>query len=586
MKTWQLIVRLMRLSPWRLGLAGASATAVFSLPVATGLVIRAFFDLLSGSAPAGFGLWEVLVLFLVVDAGLLISDAGLSFGWITFLNASMATLRHDLLHQVLRRHSASAALPESSGAVMSRFRDDAEEIVESIDAWIDIVGRTVFMAIALVVLFRINTALTLSVLLPVAASVTLVNLAGERVKRHRVAARQATGDVTGFLGEMFGAVQAIAVAGATPRVVQRLRRLSDVRRQAALNDRVFGELLGAFYANAAHIATGLLLLLAAREMRAGTFTVGDFALFVAYLPQVSTFGDEIARWITGYRRAGVSVGRLAALVPGERAAPLVAAGAPYLAHPPAPPQAPERRDEHRLESVEVRRLVARHPGSRWGLGPVDLTLRRGTLTVLTGRIGSGKSTLLEALLGLRPLEGGEVRWNGKVVDPTSGALAPSRAAYVPQVPRLVSDTLRDNILQGLPAERAGLDSALHLAVLDRDVRTLECGLDTVVGPRGVRLSGGQVQRAATARALVRHPELLVVDDLSSALDVETEAALWERLATADGNRTILAVSHRRVALRRADQVIVMEHGRIEACGTLQEVLASSPHIQRIWTGET
>src|SRR5690606_34482433 len=137
----------------------------------------------------------------------------------------------------------------------------------------------------------------------------------------------------------------------------------------------------------------------------------------------------------------------------------------------------------------------------------------------TGAVGAGKTTLLRALLGLEPLDSGVVLWNGRPVD----ALVPPRVAYAGQVPRLFSETLRDNVLQGLPDTH--LERALKLAAFDDDIPAMPDGLGTMLGPRGVRLSGGQAQRVTAARALVRDPYLLVVDDLSSALDVETERRL-------------------------------------------------------------
>ena len=107
----------------------------------------------------------------------------------------------------------------------------------------------------------------------------------------------------------------------------------------------------------------------------------------------------------------------------------------------------------------------------------------------------------------------------------------------------------------------------------------------MVGPRGVRLSGGQMQRAAAARMFVRQPELLVFDDLSSALDVETERLLWERLATTPDHTTVIAVSHRRVALQRADWIIVLKAGHVEAQGHLDDLLASSAVLRDLWHTE-
>ena len=142
----------------------------------------------------------------------------------------------------------------------------------------------------------------------------------------------------------------------------------------------------------------------------------------------------------------------------------------------------------------------------------------------------------------------------------------------------------ENIQLGLETRPGALDEAARLAVLEPDIATLRHGLDTLVGPRGVRLSGGQVQRTAAARMFVREPDLLIFDDLSSALDAETEQQLWERLFELP-DTTSLVVSHRRAAYRRADQIVVLGAGRVVARGRLDELLETSAEMTRLWHGD-
>ena len=177
------------------------------------------------------------------------------------------------------------------------------------------------------------------------------------------------------------------------------------------------------------------------------------------------------------------------------------------------------------------------------------------------------------MLGLLEAQAGELRWNGRRIADPAAFFVPPRAAYTPQVPTLLSGTLRENLLLGLYTDDAALAAASRQAVLEADLAAFPAGLETLIGARGVRLSGGQIQRTAAARMFVRDADLLALDDLSSALDVETEEVLWQRLLE-QRDVTVLAVSHRPLLLRSADQVLVLEEGRMVVIGPPEEVLSS------------
>ncbi len=528
-----------------------------------GLLLQAVFDHLSGYAAAGFTIWTLVALLVASETVRLVLWYGvvLSRGEPGYWCTVRAGLQDRVVDHALRR-PAGVALDRPAGDVVSRLGGDADQ-VSVFSIWsISNISRLVIAAVALVILVSINPLATVGLVVPVVA-VTLVGRAlNGPVGRYQEAARSSAGEVSTIVGEVVGGMQALKVARAEDRVVERMRRAGDVRLRAEVRGAAYSSLQESVFRSTAAFGTGLVLLLVAGQMRGGQFTVGDFALFVFYIQFVTEAVNALGMFMGRIKRATVSLERISDLAGGP--AETVRCEPVYLDREPPPAAAPPDREP--LRSLTVTGLTYRHPGTDRGVHGVDLTLAPGSVTVVTGRVGAGKSTLVQALLGLLPADEGEIRWNGVALAEPGEFFVPPRAAYLPQVPRLFSGTLRENIVLGADG---ALDRSVELAAFGPDLAGLPDGLETVIGPRGVRLSGGQIQRVATARMILRDPELMVVDDMSNALDVDTERELWASLVAT--GRTVLAVSNRHELVAAADQVVVLDEGRVVSCGAPAEV---------------
>lgn len=234
----------------------------------------------------------------------------------------------------------------------------------------------------------------------------------------------------------------------------------------------------------------------------------------------------------------------------------------------------------RLDGVSYRHDDA---GGDRVLRGVDLEIAKGECVAIVGATGAGKTTLVDLVLGLLQPSEGHITVDGvPIADDLDGWRR--QVGYVPQSPFLIDDTLRRNIAFGVPdheIDDAAVQSVVRIAQLTSLVSAMPAGLDTLLGERGIRLSGGERQRVAIARALYQDPGVLILDEATSALDPGTELDLTRAIDLLKGRKTLIVVAHRPTTVERADRVIVLRDGRVDAIGSRDALIRSSAAFRQI-----
>ncbi|MGC4805393.1 ATP-binding cassette domain-containing protein [Micromonospora sp. DT233] len=383
----------------------------------------------------------------------------------------------------------------------------------------------------------------------------------ERSARDTVAARAAFATA---LVSSLSAARTVKLAGATRSVLGHLAGLDATRSERQRREVA----VQVWSRSTPALISGLLPIGAWALYLTGGLSAGATLVAVATLGAARWFAWTTASLVSQLPSARVWTRRTVSMAGvGAYSAPVD--GVDLAAGTAPAPQPPPRRPLRRLELVGFGAL---HSDGTHAVRDVDLTVERGQLVLVVGPVGSGKSSLLRALAGIVH-HTGALRWNGDPVTEPELFLRPGQVGYVGQLPRVLSGTVADNVALDHDVDAA---AAVSTAQLEHDLAAAGGGLGLLIGHKGTRLSGGQLQRLALARALAPRTELLVADDVSSALDVTTELALWAALR--EHGATVVGSTSKRAALVRADQVVVLIGGTVAARGPWRDLEEHWGHL--------
>jgi ATP-binding cassette subfamily B protein len=470
-------------------------------------------------------------------------------------------LRRDLFAHVVR-------LPldffsrVSTGDVMSRMTNDLAAVWLLLGPGVlMLMGTVVSWFLAVGFMFRISPSLTLAAL----AAAPLVVLAsreyGRRFHVQHLASQQSLAALNETLHEDVSGIRLVKAYGLERAMGERFDAAASGYRDRSLDLARTSAAFHALIAFVSGLAVALVLLYAGWQVVRGELTTGGFVAFNAYLAMLS-FPTMALGWVINlFQRGAAAMGRIGEFLDLEPESTA-------LLQPAA--------DDDGVPLIEARHLsFAFAEGGRGEvLRDVSFEIRRGEVVGLVGRTGSGKSALLSLLLRMQPVPPGTVFWRGRDVDSVPLPELRRAVALVGQDPFLYSDSILGNVCLGMPeADRAAAATALARARMAEEIAELPDGVDTVIGERGISLSGGQKQRVTIARALCTGAELLLLDDALSAVDADTEQAIFRELMDARAGRTILFSTHRLASLSRCDRILVLDGGRIVEAGRHEELLA-------------
>ncbi len=555
---------------WRQA-AGASVALIVAAGtvLGIGLGLRHLVDNgIAGNDPA------VLDAALVILLGVIVVLAAATFfrsylvAWVG--ERVVADLRRDVFAHILKL-SPSFFEVTKTGEILSRLTTDTTLIQTVVGSTVSMALRNMLLFVgAAAMLLVTSPRLTGLVVLVIPLVLLPIMVLGRRLRRLSRASQDRVADVGAHVEESISAVRTVQAFGHEGMdIVDFSMRVEEAFRTAIRRTRVRSA-LAVIVIVLALGAVCTILWLGGRDVMSGAMSAGDLSAFVFYAVVAAAALGALSEVVGDLQRAAGATERLMDLL----------AARPEIAAPADPAALPEPA----RGAVAFEGTTFAYPSApdRPVLSRFDLDIVPGETVAVVGPSGAGKSTLFNLLLRFYDPTGGRITLDG--VDICRAAPAAVRAQFglVPQEPVVFSTTARENIAYGRPdASHAEIIEAAKAAAADEFLRALPEGYDSYLGERGVRLSAGQRQRLAIARAILRDPAVLLLDEATSALDSENERLIQDALDRLSRGRTTIVIAHRLATVMNADRIVVLDRGRAVATGTHEQLLAAGGLYARL-----
>jgi len=470
--------------------------------------------------------------------------------WIEF------DLRNDLFAH-FQRLSPSFYARYRVGDLMARATNDLNSVRNMIGPGMMYLASTLTVLPAVLVFMVIlDPMLTAVAMVPMAGLAILLTRFGSAIHQRSEAVQDQYAALSAGVQEAFAGIRVLKSYVREPYEIERFRRENAAYVAKSMHlvrlSGLFGPLMTLFTG----LAALAVIWIGSLRVIAGRFTLGDFVAFMSYLGMLAWPVISLGWVVNMIQRGTASLARIGRILDEE----------PELTSGRQLPQSPP--------GIELRGVTFGYPGGPLVLKGIDLRIAPGETVAICGRTGSGKTTLAGLIPRLYDVVSGQVLVGGVDVRELDLAELRRRIGFVPQETFLFSATMRQNIAYGFDgADDEAVEEAADISRILPAIREFPHGFDTLVGERGITLSGGQKQRTAISRAVIRSPEILILDDSLSSVDARTEEEVLSRLRRVLRTRTSILISHRVTTVREADRIVVLDQGRIAEEGSHANLVA-------------